>query len=61
MANKVVKTMTKSILHLFKEVKENMNTMGREMENTKKVSDSACVDGKYNIKLKNNLNGINNR
>lgn len=60
LANKVVK-MTKNILHLFMEVKENMNMVGREVENKTKVSDSARRDGKYNIRLKNNPNGINNR
>lgn len=33
LANKVVKATTKNILHLFMEVKENMNMVGREIEN----------------------------
>lgn len=61
LANKVVKATTKNILHLFMEVKENMNMVGREIENKTKVSDSARRDGKYNIRLKNNPNGVNNR
>lgn len=47
LASKIIKTTTISMLHLFKQVEENMNiTMRREMENTKKDSNGTSGDEK---------------